>query len=74
MSENPQKYAQGGQDDSNREQPKGAYQQSQGQESTKEDTKVQGGAQKLPPTASAQGGQDDANREQPKGDYQQKGS
>ncbi len=73
MSDDPQKNAQGGQDDTNREQPKGDYQQQQGQEAAKPDTKVQGGAQKLPPTASAQGGQDDANREQPKGDYQQKG-
>jgi len=73
MSENPQKNAQGGQDDTNREQPKGDYQQKQGQETTKQDTKVQSEAQKLPPLASAQGGQDDANREQPKGDYQQKG-
>ena len=72
MSENPQKNAQGGQDDANREQPKGEYQQNQGQEAMKQDTKVPGGAKKMPPTASAQGGQDDANREQPKGDYQQK--
>ena len=73
MSDNPQKNAQGGQDDTNREQPKGDYQQQQGQEANKQDTKVQDGAKKLPPTASAQGGQDDTNREQPKGDYQQKG-
>ncbi len=73
MSDDPQKNAQGGQDDTNREQPKGDYQQQQGQEATKQDTKVQDGAQKLPPTASAQGGQDDVKREQPKGDYQQKG-
>ncbi len=73
MSEDPQKNAQGGQDDTNREQPKGDYQQSQGQEEQKQDTNVQGGAQKLPPTASAQGGQDYTNREQPKGYYQQKG-
>ena len=71
MSENPQKNAQGGQDDTNREQPKGDRQQGQGQESNKQDTKVEGGAQKLPPTASAQGGQDDTNREQPKGGKQQ---
>ncbi len=73
MNDDPQKNAQGGQDDTNREQPKGGYQQQQGQEATKQDTKVQGEAQKLPPTASAQGGQDDVKREQPKGDYQQKG-
>ena len=74
MSENmnPQQNAQGGQDDTNREQPKGDYQQKQGQEAIKQGTNVQGGAQKLPPSASAQGGQDDASREQPKGDYQQK--
>ncbi|GAC1397724.1 MAG: hypothetical protein NVSMB49_03990 [Ktedonobacteraceae bacterium] len=68
----PAASAQGGQDDTNREQPKGDYQQNQGQETAKQDTKVQGEAQKLPPSASAQGGQDDTNREQPKGDYQQK--
>ncbi len=73
MSQDPQKNAQGGQDDTNREQPKGQYQQTQGQETTKQDTQVPNGGQKLPPTASAQGGQDDTNREQPKGDYQQKG-
>ncbi len=78
MSDNPQKYAQGGQDDTNREQPKGGLQQGdsqqdQGQQSAQQETKVSGAAQKLPPTASAQGGQDDTNREQPKGGLQQGG-
>ena len=73
MSDDPQKNAQGGQDDTNREQPKGDYQQNQGQESKQQNTKLKDRAQKLPPTASAQGGQDDVSREQPKGDYQQKG-
>jgi hypothetical protein len=71
MNDNPQKNAQGGQDDTNREQPKGAYQQQQGQEATQQSTQVPNGGTKLPPTASPQGGQDDTKREQPKGDYQQ---
>ena len=40
MNDDPQKNAQGGQDDTNREQPKGGYQQQQGQEATKQDTKA----------------------------------
>ncbi len=71
MNENPQKNAQGGQDDTNREQPKGGYQQQQGQEPEPKNTQVQGGAQMQPPLASSQGGQDDTNREQPEGGYQQ---
>ena len=74
MSDDPQKLppvsAEGGQDDTNREQPQGGKQQGQGQETKQEDTKVQGGAQKLPPV-SAEGGQDDTNREQPQGGKQQ---
>ena len=73
MSDDPQKNAQGGQDDTNREQPKGDYQQQQGQETKKQDTKVKDGSMKLQQTAYSQAGKDDANREQPKGDYQQKG-
>lgn len=72
------RYAQGGQQDTQRDQPQGNYQQEQSQESQQ-----QGGqqgqqgqqAQKKPPVANQQNtssqGQKDSQRDQPQGDYQQ---
>ena len=74
MSDNPQQYAQGGQNDVNREQPKGDYQQGQEQGPSTQKQRPHSDQAAVPgnnPQRYAQGGQDDANREQPKGDYQQ---
>ena len=66
--------AQGGQDDTQRAQPQGNYQQTQSQESQQPEQAgpTDSQAQEQPPLASAQGGQDDTQRAQPQGNYQQK--
>jgi hypothetical protein len=77
-SESPLSNAQGGQQDTNREQPQGAYQQGQSTDqqgpaqSTSPSTQGQEPGQKVqPPLSNAQGGEQDTNRGQPQGGYQQ---
>ena len=77
---NSDRYAQGGQQDTQRNQPQGDYRQEQSQESQESQQPQQGGsqgqqAQKKPPVANQQHtssqGQKDTQRNQPQGNYQQ---
>ncbi len=77
MSQSPLSNSEGGQQDTNREQPQGAYQQGQSTDqqgrakSTSPSTQGQEPGQKVqPPLSNAQGGEQDTNREQPQGGYQ----
>jgi hypothetical protein len=77
-SQSPQSNAQGGEQDTNRQQSQGSYQQ--GQNTAQQDqqgyapppTHRRESAQKgQSPQSNAQGGEQDTNRQQPQGSYQQ---